>query len=77
MDQLLTYVKIGAILAGIAGIATPIVYRRVFGGPWRFSGDGSFLEMTGLMRSMMITNPIGLLVAPVASRFVSASEASI
>ncbi len=74
MDQLLTALKIGAVLAGIV---TPIVYRRMFGGPWRLSGDGSFLEMMGFLLSMMVTNPIGLLVALGASPFVSASEASI
>jgi hypothetical protein len=54
----LAALQMGAVLVGIL---TPIVFRRLRGGPFRFSRQGSFEETIGFVIAMMVTNPIGLL----------------
>ncbi len=59
MDAVTIFAELAAILTGII---TPILYRRVRGGPWHFAGDGYFLESMGFLLSILIANPVGLLV---------------
>ena len=74
MGALLAALQIGAVLVGIL---TPIVFRRLRGGPFRFSRQGSFEEGIGFVVAMMVTNPIGLLLSIAISPIIPSSEIAL
>src|SRR5437667_11635518 len=66
--------QIGAVLVGIL---TPIVFRRLRGGPFRFSRQGSFEETIGFVIAIMVTNPVGLLLSIALSPIIPSSEIAL
>jgi cytochrome c biogenesis factor len=74
MGALLAALQIGAVLVGIL---TPIIFRRLRGGPFRFSRQGSFEETMGFVIAMMVTNPIGLLLSIAISPIILSSETTV
>ncbi len=71
MDPLTMVMRIVAVAIGFA---TPILYRRLRGGPWHFSGDGCFSEGMGFFLSMLVTTPVELLVIIIVSPLLTFSE---
>ena len=74
MGALLAALQIGAFLTGIL---TPIVFRRLRGGPFRFLRRGFLEEAIGFVIAMMITNPVGLLLVIAVSPIIPSSEIAI
>jgi len=74
MGALLAALQIGAVLVGIL---TPIVFRRLRGGPFRFSHQGSFEEGIGFVVAMMVTNPVGLLLSIAISPIIPSSQIAL
>jgi hypothetical protein len=71
MGALLAALQIGAVLVGIL---TPIAFRRLRGGPFKLSRQGSFEETIGFVIAVMITNPIGLLLSIAISPIIPSSQ---
>ena len=74
MGALVATLQIGAVLVGIL---TPIAFRRLRGGPFRFSHQGSFEEGIGFVVAMMVTNPIGLLLSIAISPIIPSSQIAL
>jgi len=71
MGAWLAALQIGAFLTGIV---TPIVFRRLRGGPFRFLRRGFLEETIGFVVAMMVTNPIGLLLVIAVSPIIPPSD---
>jgi hypothetical protein len=65
------------IVAFLIGILTPIVFRRLRGGPFRFLRGGFLEETIGFVIAMMVTNPVGLLLVIAVSPIIPSSDIAI
>lgn len=71
MVDLLVFLK---ILTVPFGFATPIIFRRLFGGPFKFSQHRFFDEAVGFTLAWMITYPAGLLITLAVVFLIPSSE---